>query len=152
MPGIEKVCEVSGADVGWEMYGYKRNSIQVLPEHRSCFKNKAYTFYYWKERINFIYKGGCSELLDDVKEFKNSPYFQKGQGKFAREYGYVLNCPEVLGQVNGCYLNYTTDFKAMKHNIRKLLGLKGLYQLKVVELKSYEDFVLLGIKNSVGVI
>ena len=39
MAGIEKVCEISGEHPGGDMYGYKHNHIQIMPEHRKHYYN-----------------------------------------------------------------------------------------------------------------
>lgn len=40
MAGIEKCCEYSGEDSGWDMYWRKRDHIQVRPEFRKLFKGE----------------------------------------------------------------------------------------------------------------
>lgn len=40
MAAIEKICEYSGNYTGWEMYGFKRNHIQVEPQYRKFFRGK----------------------------------------------------------------------------------------------------------------
>lgn len=38
MAGFEKVCDLTGEFASSEMYRYKRNHIQIIPQYRSRFK------------------------------------------------------------------------------------------------------------------
>lgn len=53
MAAIEKVCEFSGEYPGHDMYGYKRNHIQIMPKYRKQFRGH--------EAVLFVFKDGYVE-------------------------------------------------------------------------------------------
>ena len=64
MAGIEKTCEFSGNYTGWDMYGFKRNHIQVEPQYRKFFRGKkaVLTFKIRGEALRFKYGSGKNEI------------------------------------------------------------------------------------------
>lgn len=63
MAGIEKVCEYSGEYPGYKMYGYKRNSIQVMPEYRKLFKHQDHVLVISKSELKIDY-GWATSTVD----------------------------------------------------------------------------------------
>ncbi len=164
MAGIEKVCEFSGDYPGYEMYRYKRNSIQVCPEYRKNFRNAKHVLvvqkaekqemdkYYgsstFKESDLEYSKGTRWEVIyttnrHDVPCLKNGKNYWKGKGFYRlrykptkpfsyfmdkldikQEYLYDLYCPELLGIVEGHYLNYSTDMNTVKRKLKRILRTK----------------------------
>lgn len=57
MAAIEKICEFSGEYVGYEMYDFKRNHIQISPEYRKEFRGKTATLYVFKSDLYVEHKG-----------------------------------------------------------------------------------------------
>ncbi|ENR0918791.1 hypothetical protein ACETM9_003600 [Salmonella enterica] len=51
MAAIEKVCEFSGEYPGGEMYGFKRNHIQIMPKHRKKFRGHKAVLFVFKNRL-----------------------------------------------------------------------------------------------------
>lgn len=145
MAGIEKVCEVDGDHCGWDMYGWKRNSLQVKPEHRPLFKGKEATVYVHSSELRFKYRSGASMLIGetdlnkDGKLDRSKPYAPKG-GKLVRTVEYMMHVPDVPGTVGGKFYNSTFDWRATKHNLRKLLGLSSASKLKIVKVARRDDF------------
>lgn len=61
MAGIEKVCEYSGDYGAYDMYRFKQNHIQILPEFRKEFREEKSVLYVFKRRYivvdkNYQYK------------------------------------------------------------------------------------------------
>ena len=44
MAGIEKICEYSGEYVGYKMYDYKKNQLQILSKYRKLFRGANINF------------------------------------------------------------------------------------------------------------
>jgi hypothetical protein len=201
MAGIEKICEVSGEYVGWDMYYYKRDHIQILPEYRKEFANKKHVLLI--RPISFIFaegKYGHSTLSDKFFKLpKNKKPFSNDQGwedfeyvkkgtyrlsyrklcekgkKFTKryktsryyiiprstrhiflyptqkfrcwaEYEYLLYVPEVPGKVQGFYVNYSSDIKSVKRNLKKMLKCR---KLNVVMLKDNKGRIKDIMKNNI---
>lgn len=144
MAGIEKVCEVDGDSCGWAMYGWKRNSIQVKPEHRALFKGKKAVVFIQVSGKVFAFSNGGSMSIDkhDLNSRgalkKDLVYVPKG-GRITDEIQFMVYVPEVQGQVRGMYFNYTYDWRATKHKLRKLLGLKSAAHLKIKKVPQFKD-------------
>ena len=128
MAGIEKVCEFSGDYPGCDMYGYKRNSIQVCPEYRKEFIGKEHTLYIWVD----AYHGRVKRR--NVYKWNHQPRMT------VANYGYVLYVPSLPGEVKGQYWNWAYDLRPVKHNLRKILGLRSAAQLNIVRLPNQEAF------------
>ena len=92
MAGIEKVCEFSGVYKGADMYKWKRNHIQIMPEYRKLFR-------------------GSKAIL----------IFQR-YDKISKDYTYYLLVPEphLQGEVKGKYLNWTYRPKTALRKMRRL--------------------------------
>lgn len=113
MAGIEKVCEYSGEYVGYKMYGYKHNGLQIMPQYRKLFRGCNAILYIRKEAedpLRFRHKGYYYDLID---------------------YCLLVRDESLQGQVAGFYFNWTIDTKAV---IRKLKRITRNYKLKVVYL------------------
>jgi hypothetical protein len=123
MAGIEKICEYSHEYPDGDMYAYKRNHIQVLPKYRPLFKGQPHTLYV---KLKWFKKGSWDP--DEVCT-----------GKVA-EYEYILHVPGLPGEVKGCYLNWSGDIRAVKHKLRKLLGLRSITQLNIVKINDANKF------------
>jgi hypothetical protein len=123
MAGIEKICEYSGDYPGGDMYAYKRNLIQVMPAHRPLFKGQAHTLYIKQEWL----KKWSWDTMTGTKVMMPS-------------YDYILHVPGVLGCVHGCYLNRSGDIRAVKHKLRKLLGLRSITQLIIIKINDEDKF------------
>lgn len=151
MAGIEKRCEISGDYCGWEMYGWKYNSIQVKPEFRSLFKGKD--FFLVAYPCDSIYlRDSSGALCLNKEDFSKTPdsirktpkktdipsdsHVRWHKGKVVRGWWFCLSVPEVPGVVRGEFINHTYDMKAVLHHLRKLLGLRSIRQLK---LKTYQS-------------
>ena len=108
MAGIEKVCEFSGDYDGWLMYGYKHNRIQVNPEYRKLFKGLGFKFYRF--------------LPDwDMCNWKGKPMTD-----------YCLYVPDLKGQVNGFYYNWTyNQLGIVRRKLQKLMGVSELNEIRI---------------------
>lgn len=143
MAGIEKVCEYSGEHSGWKMYEYKHNLIQVMPMYRPLFKGQEHTLYIWPTDLHFVHKWGGSQSAHTKETFIAEELKwtgKKPKGKFAQQYYFSLHVPALSGNVNGFYLNHTMDIKAVRHKIRKLLGLNSVRDLNIKKLQSMEQY------------
>jgi len=63
MAATEKICEFSGEYPAWKMYGYKRNSIQVMPKYRKLFKHQDHVLVISKSELKIDY-GWATESID----------------------------------------------------------------------------------------
>lgn len=149
MAAIEKICEFSDNYTGPEMYGYKRNHIQIESQYRKNFRGKkavltfkeiemalksknGYTlFYNWIEERDFLderYYGIPQDKLSFErllkKEFKKTP---------VQRYEY---CLEIIDENWSCPTGrtkfYETTFDNPKHIIRRMKRLVGAKNLTVV--------------------
>ena len=138
MAAIEKICEFSGEYDGWLMYGGKKNHIQINPKFRKNFKNATHEFYIESVSHLIKHKLGWSET-------DNGRNLKKGERR-VKEYTFVLKVfdENLLGEVDGEYLNWTTDIGTTKRKLKKLLGGK----LSVVKKPFVEHFVLNGTRVS----
>ena len=134
MAGIEKCCELTGDGCGWEMCGWKRNHIQVKPSCRKLFKNAEHEFYI--ESISYRIKHKFGWYYDD-----DGRELELGERR-VKEYTFVLKVfdENLLGEVNGEYLNWTTDVTTTKRKLKKMLGGK----LNVVKKPFPEHYALNG--------
>ena len=136
MAGIEKVCEYSGAYVGHLMYQYKRNSIQVLPEHRGTFRGKGHRLHLFKPEK--VFTDGWGFMLYNTDEMASySPpfcsvrewelYYRSRFGmSVTNRWDYCLEVPGVMGQVGGMYYNYTIDLSTAKRKLKRILRARVL--------------------------
>lgn len=116
MAGIEKICEYSGEYPGWDMYTYKRNLIQIMPKYRKLFRGKpAVLFWFTVPDKDFTIQGRHGHKIFHVAS-----------------YDYVLYVPDLPGNVNGYYWNWTTDRSATRRKLKRLLRkYKGLREVKI---------------------
>jgi hypothetical protein len=136
MAGIEKICEYSDVYVGPEMYKYKHNLIQVLPEYRKLFRGQYHEFRvvseepvwigkYYRESYNKSQWTWYAPPFKDEKEWQQW-YSHKHNVRLGREYLYELYVPGLPGRVAGRYLGYTTNLSAVKRRLKRLLRCKEL--------------------------
>lgn len=126
MAGIEKVCEFSGDYPGWLMYGYKRNHIQICPQYRKKFRGaKAYIEINKIEKC-LVWKTGA--YTDYPTWLEND---KKPRGRVAKHYFFtlVVEDPELQGEVNGRYYNWTFN---MRQTIKRLKRMLRCRDIKVV--------------------
>ena len=134
MAGIEKTCEFSGINPGGVMYNWKNNSIQVNPEYYKEFHKQPHTLYIWIDGMH-----GRVKYRDRHKPVGNAPMT-------IRNYGYCLYVPSVPGIVGGEYVNWSHDIRAVKHHIRKILGLCSIAHLntkRIADSNSCENLIML---------
>lgn len=129
MAGIEKVCEFSGEDAGWEMYGYKRDQLQILPKYRKLFRGAEHTLYVKFDSLRW--KFNCGGYTDYDPEDKHWKFRSKGQ--VVKEYWFDLKVksPELIGKVGGVYSNHTLHLPTVKRKLKRLLRCK---KLNIVEI------------------
>ena len=63
-------------------------------------------------------------FFENIKEYKNA--LKQYHQRLLMEYAYILEVPEVQGEVNGLYSNYSTDLTSVKRRMRRLVGRKNL--------------------------
>jgi hypothetical protein len=150
MAASEKVCEYSGEYPSWLMYGYKRNSIQIMPKYRKLFRGATAVLYVKKSPCVFhLYStGGYSSycpmdfkiaseegwtLARNLKEYSQENKFPRST-RICSQWDYVLHVLDenLQGEVQGLYANSTFDIRTTRKKIKRLLGCK---QLIVKELK-----------------
>jgi hypothetical protein len=135
--GIEKICEFSDFYPGWDMYRYKRNLIQIMPEHRKKFRGAKATLVIKKVEINevsFMSKNGYCysspdeyELADyfdfDVTTYMEYQRVVKGQ-RFIAFYDYLLVVEDehLQGMVRGKYWNSSKDIATVKRKLKRMIG------------------------------
>ena len=138
MAGIEKICELSGDDVGRAMYRYKHNHIQIKPEFRCLFAGVDHELIIEIEEYVWNFKDFYSTYYPDEwteydPPFKNSSeyvkwYSKKYKARLIPEYKFTLKVfnPSLLGIVNGEYINFTRDLSATKRRLKRMLKCKKL--------------------------
>lgn len=142
MAGIEKICEFSGEYPSCAMYGYKRNSIQIMPEYRKQFRGAEHTLFVFKPEEKFKHKhGGWFESKKSLevenrywepgfKSLKERDAFYHEERGYCtvNQWDYVLQVvdPALLGQVGGMYHNFSYDISAVKRKLKRLLRAKKL--------------------------
>lgn len=144
MAGIEKVCELSGIDCSYEMYGWKRNNIQIHPKYSKNFRNKECVLYIQKKPYELFLKykgdvwyapGGMIDMTCKQRErflswcIDNFGY--KRIPKIINQYTYFLKTDnvELQGVVEGKYVGFTEDLKTV---IRKMKRLTRNYKLTII--------------------
>ena len=131
MAAIEKICEFSGDYPGWDMYKYKRNHIQIMPEHRKLFaKCKCILVIHDKEMVHINKKGGlmfsCDTEFLSMLGYKLKPRYT---------YSLVVLDENLQSEVEGIYLNWSTKIGTV---IRKMKRLTKNPHLKVI--RDFENF------------
>ena len=128
MAAIDKICEFSGDYPGWDMYIYKRNHIQIMPEYRKLFaKCKCILVIHDKKMVN-VNKYGSMLFSSNAKllGYKLKPRYT---------YSLVVLDENLQGEVEGIYLNYSTKIGTV---IRKMKRLTKNPHLKVI--RDFENF------------
>lgn len=131
MAAIEKVCEFSGEYSGWNMYRYKHNHIQIMPEYRKLFAKCKCVLVIHKKEMRYIHNDGSSMSAD------HSDYAIRLGYKLKPSYTYslVVLDENLQGQVEGVYLNWSNDISTV---IRKMKRLTKNPKLKII--KDFESF------------
>jgi len=135
MAGIEKICEFSDQYPGWEMYGFKRNHIQVMPEFRKLFRGADATLVIKSAKVievrffgrGYSYSTPCEYELADYFDFDVTTYreYQEYKGeRFLIEYEYVLVVKDkhLQGTVRGKYFNHTMKLSTVKRKLKRMIG------------------------------
>jgi len=125
MAGIEKICEYSG-EYPPKMWATKRNHIQICSKYRKLFRGADAEF--------VIVEKQRQEVLDTRYE---------PTGKIVYQYMYELRVknPELQGNVEGCYVNWTFDMKDTKKRIKRMLRCQ---YLKVRQEWKTADYHVIG--------
>lgn len=151
MAGIEKMCELTGEDCGWRMYNWKRDSIQISKSVKSTFRKvPAVLFRFRSETYREIYKTGFTSSVDikylDIQGYNyiNGRWYSwqplsKGWEKLKpcnlrKEYFFILYVPNLPGEVNSRYVNWTTNWQTTVRRIGRLL----CYKPKIINLDMTE--------------
>ena len=145
MAAIEKICEFSGEYGSYDMYNWKRTSIQIMPHHRKKFRGCNSVLYITKkpddiflsESKGFKYfashlKGKTKkEIKRYIKENYEKGYIRNPNTKVIYRYEYWLQVEndELQGRVEGRY--FETSFH-LKTVIRKIKRLTRNYRLKII--------------------
>lgn len=136
MAGIEKICEFSDEYPGWEMYGYKRNSIQIMPKFRKLFRGAKATLVIKKAEINevsfmsrngYCYSSPCEYELADYFDYDVTTYmeYQRARGeRFIVFYDYVLVVEDehLKGTVRGKYFNSSMKISTVRRKLKRMIG------------------------------
>lgn len=144
MAGIEKVCEFSDEYIGPEMYEHKRNHIQIHPRYRKLFRGASHTLYIESVKPYFALKGGgITEMNPDALNHYEPPfgsvreyveyvrYFYGWRPVKEVAFNLKIDDPELAGQVEGNYREWTTDFASLKRRLKRMLRCK---RLNIVDL------------------
>jgi hypothetical protein len=141
MSGIETVCEFSEEYPGRDMYRYKRNLIQIMPEHRKKFRGAKARLVINKIEPLLDMRGATMSLSPyDLEGWVSGKtgepvtmtpheYLEREKEKKHRivlDYTYTLivEDPALLGQVKGKYLNWSRDISAVRRRLSRMLGYK----------------------------
>lgn len=152
MAGIEKVCEFSGEYVGWDMYGYKREHIQILPKFRKNFAKAKHTLYLDSEKPYLQSRYGSLMRLDPKDMAHYEPpfetikeYLDYRRSTFGErvvmgvEFTLEVEDPALAGQVKGRYKETTYDLKTLKRKLKRMLKCKTLNIVDRRHTSSTED-------------
>jgi len=152
MAGIEKVCEYSGEYVGWDMYEYKRNHIQIIPKYRKLFRDADAVLHLYLPETCCVYEtGGYVTFNQSDYEFHKQKGWTDGltykqyikrefpRTKARNQWDFVLQVsnPELQGEVHGCYMQSTFDLKSTIKRLKRMLRCRNL---KIVKHKVYYGY------------
>lgn len=140
MAGIEKICEFSGDYGSYDMYSYKRDLIQIMPQYRKSFAKAEHVIHMFTPTPYFQYKKLYSRyeitehLMNSyVPPFKNmvdliAYKLEFEDVRLVNEYDYVLEVTDdkLKGKVKGLYLNYSLDLGIFRRKMKRLLKCKKL--------------------------
>ena len=146
MAYIEKCCEYSGEYPGWKMYGYKHNQLQIMPEYRKLFRHQKHVLVISKSCIREDLGGATCTIYDSddyvycsnrnqvaFNKFKGKGIYTYGYKRYSeigyltkkcrilQEYYYMLYVPNLQGEVEGFYLNWSYDIKTVKRKLKRML-------------------------------
>jgi hypothetical protein len=124
MAGVEKICEYSGDYPGWLMYGYKRNHIQICPQYRKLFRGADAHLIIEKVEKVFVFKDGGVSSDADLALWERLGF----RGRVANEYTFrlVVSDPALAGEVNGEYVNWTTNMRQTIKRLKRMLRCRTL--------------------------
>jgi hypothetical protein len=136
MAGIEKICEFSDQYPGWEMYGYKRNGIQIMPEFRKLFRGADATLVIVSAEVHqvsfmskrgYCYSSPCKYQLAEDFDFNVSDYveYHEYMGKhFKIDYKYALVVKDkaLQGTVGGRYTNWSMNLSTVMRKMKRMVG------------------------------
>lgn len=145
MAGIEKICEYSGEYPGSDMYGYKQDHIQILPQYRKLFRHQPHVLFWLQPKLRWVYKWGGvmdynpQELTWFDPPFRSVPEYERYLNVHRQlEYWFVLYVPGVPGQVNGEYANYTRSRTSTRRRLKRMLKCRKLNEISLDT--TIEDF------------
>lgn len=136
MAAIEKICEFSDQYPGWEMYGFKRNGIQIMPEFRKLFRGADATLVILSAEVHqvsfmskrgYCYSSPCKYELAEYFDFNVSDYVQyyEYDGKhFKIDYKYALVVKDeaLQGKVGGRYTNWSMNLSTVMRKMKRMVG------------------------------
>jgi hypothetical protein len=136
MPGIEKICELSGEDGSYDMYSLKRSHIQIMPEHRHRFRGVEAELVFTSIEPKICFKVGSSlystfpcmwGLIEDFKcdvdaWWADQQYYDDRFLRFEYQYELRVSDPALQGRVDGVYKNWSTDKGAVIRRIKRMVG------------------------------
>lgn len=132
MAAIEKICEYSGDYCGWDMYEYKRNSIQVAPRYRELFRGATAKLIIREKTLRIGNKRRDALFYPDdwfpghtLGSIDYSKY-SYGHGGLWRtrvryEYSLVVEDKHLQGIVGGEYIHYSSEISDVKRKLIRLL-------------------------------
>jgi hypothetical protein len=140
MAGIEKICELTGEYPGYLMYGYKQNSIQIMPKYRKQFRGHKAVLLIFKPEWRYTYRSGSGKGTVSWAAWYGD---DRDEGRLYARYDYCLYVPSIPGRVEGEYWNFTNRISTMKRKMRRLVGVNNLTIRKVnmTQLEFYEQKV-----------
>lgn len=146
MAGIEKICEFSGEHCGSDMYSWKTNHIQVKPEFRNQFRGCSHVLEIKTDEARYQDRFGSSMCRkgyaedgmcwgkDFSSESEANKFYKRMGYRPVTEYVYTLIVEDkhLQGNVEGRYINYTTNLGTMLRKMKRLVGgdlnVKRLYK------------------------
>lgn len=148
MAGIEKICEFSDEYIGPDMYAYKRNHIQIHPRYRKHFRGASHTLYISSVKPYWALKGGGITEFDKRDMDNYEPpfgsvfeyidyirYFNGWRLVKQVEFNLKVDDPELAGNVDGNYREWTTDFTSLKRRLKRMLRCKDLNIVDLTDSK-----------------
>ena len=143
MAAREKICEFSGEYASWDMYGYKRDQLQIMPKYRRLFRGAKAKLYVKRDDLHWVKRCSRVPVGDPLEHIKgryaiDGPLTKReingylrdyhGQGYLAYTYDYtfVVEDPALAGRVDGEYSGYSHDLTTVKRKLRRLLRCRSL--------------------------
>ncbi len=147
MAAIDKVCELTGDYPSYKMYGFKRNQLQIIPTARKRFRGAGNTLYVqrgakqWLSKQGFSYDFEPEEMNNYLPPFTSMQEFiaykrdvEKVRLLTDHKYAFVTNLPELKGEVDGIYINWSSDLSTVKRKMKRLLRCRRLHIIFVDDL------------------